>query len=507
MRNPIPGALDRVEGVLRKAGGALSRPAPMHAAVVALVLLAVGLRLPLVVTANDVPAGHNDANIYFNYAYTYYLNGDFYPDPTRGSGWNLLLYATLELFGVEAGEWVGKWETPVGEAAHAARLAYALSAMTSVGAIVGVYLLGRQLLPPLATLGAMLLVAFDPYLMFISTSAMSEPSFTAILLLSLACALKARQHPAWLLPAGLLMALAHMLRINGVVMFGMVMLYALVLLWDQERKWRAPWGWGFAAVGVFLLVSTPYLMWRADHLPGPFDYGTNQRFWADDLWTMDDAYWTNWSYAEGGPRETMGDYFAKHDLGDAADRLYRSVQWQFFDLFGFGKWPSQEKEGGVWTGTPPDGSALTPLVVALALVGFFVAGRRREMLFLPLALVMTFATFVWIYPLVRSVRYFSPLIPLFVLFAMAGWLHLSTLTRRPYLVGTLLFGTWVLLYGMRPLLVVPWGVRQVAGMEDVRLLVGLATLFWVLLALAPAVAPLARRLRRAAWRAKGEEPA
>ena len=510
MRSRVRSALDGMEGTLRRTGEKLQRPAAFHAAVVALVVLAVALRMPLVVVANDVPAGHNDANIYFNYVYTGYLKGDVYPDGHRGSGWNFLLFGTLWLFGVEGGDWVGKFETPEGEAAHAARLAYALSAMMSAGAVVAVYLLARQLLPPLATLGAMALVAFDPYLLFISTSAMSEPPYTVVLVLSLACALKARQHPAWLLGAGALMALAHMLRINGVVMFAMVLLFAFLLLrgapWFSRAWWRSTGAWMAAAFAVFLLVSTPYLMWRADRLPGPFDYGTNQRFWADDLWTPGDSYWANYDYENGGPRETMADYFAKHDLGDALDRLYRSIQWQVFDLFGFGKWPGHETEGGVWTGTPPDGSALTPLVVALSLVGLFVAHRRRETWFLPLALLFTFATFVWIYPLVRSVRYFSPLIPLFAVFAMLGWLHLATLVRRPHLVGSLLFGAWLFLYGARPLLAAPKGVLQVAAMPEVRVLVALLTLLWVLLALAPALTPAAARMRALVLRARTKEP-
>jgi 4-amino-4-deoxy-L-arabinose transferase-like glycosyltransferase len=504
-------ALDAVEGTLRSAGGRLARPGAMHAAVVVLVLVAVGLRMPLVVTANDVPAGHNDANIYFNYVYTGYLKGDVYPDGHRGSGWNLLLFGTLWLFGVEGGDWVDKFEEPDAATQHALRLAYALSAMMGACAVVAVWLLARQVLPPLATLGAMALVAFDPYLLSLSTSAMSEPPYTAVFVLSLACVLKARQHPAWLLGAGALMALAHMLRINGVVMLLMVLLFAFLLLRGAPRpgrasRWTSTGAWMAAAVAVFLLVSAPYLAWRADRLPGPFDYGTNQRFWADDLWTPGDAYWTHYTYEGGGPRETIGDYFAKHDLGDAVDRLYRSVQWQVFDLFGFGKWPGHEPEGGVWTGTPPDGSALTPLVVALSLVGLLVAARRRELWFLPLALAFTFATFAWIYPLVRSVRYFSPLIPLFAVVAMVGWLHLATLTRRPYTVGALLFGTWLLLYGARPLLAMPGGVLRVALMPDVRVLVSVVTLLWVALALAPAVGPAAARLRENALRWREKEP-
>ncbi|HEX2022251.1 MAG TPA: glycosyltransferase family 39 protein, partial [Candidatus Thermoplasmatota archaeon] len=265
--------LDAAERRLARAGAALARPAGMRAAVVALIVAALLLRLPLVFTANDVPAGHNDANIYFNQAHAEFLKGNFYPDAHRGTGWQLLLYVVLDAYGFAAGPWVGKYETLTGETAQAALVAYALSAMLTVGIVAATYLLARRVLPPLPTLGAVALVAVDPYLMFISTSAMSEPPYTALLVLALACVLKARDHPAWLVGTGVLMALAHVLRINGLVMFGATLLFAAILLARPGRGWRrrAPWGWFAASVAAFLLVSAPYLAWRADQLPGPFD--------------------------------------------------------------------------------------------------------------------------------------------------------------------------------------------------------------------------------------------
>lgn len=496
-------AADAGERALARFGRLVARRGVEQAAVLALILVAVLVRLPLVFEANDVPAGHNDANIYFNQVYVFYLNDHIYPDADRGSGWSLLLYLTLSAFDVETGAWVDKYATLDPEQAHAARLAYALSAAFSAGAVAAVYLLARQVLPPLATLASCALVALDPYLLFISTSAMSEPPYILVFCLGLATVLRARAHPAWLVATGVLFAGAFVLRVNGLVMFVMALAFAFILLWDRVG-WRRLALWTGASVAVFFLVLTPYQAWRADHVGEAFDYGTNQRFWADNLWDGGDAYWTARNGGLEPHKETMADWFAKHSLSDFVDRLYRSVQWQVFDLFGFGKWPRAEgADGGIWPGTPPDGSALTPLVSGLSLVAAFVAWRRRDLAFVPLALLFTFATFTWIYPLVRSVRYFSPLIPLFVIFAMVGLSHLASMTKRPRLVAAGILALFVVLYDARLLLQVPEGVARLLVEPDVRALTLTLTSVWIALALVPLAPDAFRWARRAVLRRTG----
>lgn len=487
-------AADAAERGLARLGVLLARRGFQQGAVAALVLAAMLVRLPLVFAANEVPDGHNDANIYFNQVYVFYLNDHVYPDADRGSGWSLLLYITLSAFDVAPGAWADKFATLDPQQAHAALLAYALSATFSAGAVAAVYLLARQVLPPLATMGACVLVAFDPYLLFLSTSAMSEPPYIVVFLLGLATVLKSREHPAWLVATGVLFAGAFVLRVNGLVMFIMALAFALVLL--HRVPWRRKLPWMAASVAVFLLVLTPYQAWRADHVGEAFDYGTNQRFWADDLWDMSDPYWTARNAGGEPHKETMRDWFARHTLAESVDRLYKSVQWQVFDLFGYGKWPrAEEHEGGHWPGTAPDGSALTPLVTGLSLVAAFVAWRRRDLSFVPLALVFTLATFTWIYPLVRSVRYFSPLIPLFIIFAMVGLMHLASHTARPRLVGASMLALFLVLYDARLLLQVPEGLARLGAEADVRALFLVTGAAWIALALAP-LAPDAFRWAR-----------
>lgn len=499
--------VDRWEAGLARAGAAFSQPAVWYAASATLVLLAFLVRLPLVARATDVCCGHPDSWVYFHQAYSNYLSGDVFPDGHRGSGWQLLLAGTLWLFGFEpGGSWTPYGTTMAGDAAQAALVAHALSACLSVGAVAATLLLAREVLPAPAALLAGALVALDPSLLRLSTSAISEPLYVPLFVLALVSVLRARRHPAWLLLTGALMALAHMLKVNGLVMFGMLGVFAwLVFAGDAKEAKGAKWvlgldgrtfAWGVATVAVFALVAAPYLVWRGGELEGPFDYGTNQRFWADDLWDLDDPWWTAHMAGAPIPRETMGDYAARHSWTDAIGRLWHSIEWQVFDLFGSGRWPAQELEGGQWVGSAPEESALTPLLAGLALVACFTVMKRREWWFLPLAVGFTFLTFLWIYPLVRSVRYFAPLIPLFAVAAVAGWMHLATLVKRPYLVGASVFGAYFVLYAAVPIVHIGEGLVLLAH-PRVATLVGVIGALWLLVALAPALPHLVRKLREA----------
>lgn len=503
--------LDAAEGRLRRAAASLSRPGPFALASVALLLLGILLRLPLAAGSQDVCCAHPDSWVYFHQGYAEYLDGNVYPDGHRGSGWQLLFAGTLALLGFEKGgdAWTPYMVEMTGDAARAATVAHTLSALASVGVVTATILLARQLLPPASALLSGALVAFDPMLLRIAPTAMSEPLYIPVFLLATLTTLLARRHPAWLVATGALMALAHMLRVNGLVMFGMLGVYALLLMRERpiaflrtmfrrgpDRRFTL---WGVAAVATFFLVASPYLVWRHNEGAGAFDYGTNQRFWADDLWDMDDAWWTAESAGERIPRETASDYFAKHDLADAAVRLWQSITWQVFDLVGSGRWPAGVTEGGAFVGSPREESALTPLLAGLSLVAAFTVLKRREWWFLPLALLFTFLTFLWIYPLVRSVRYWAPVVPFFVMAAVAGGTHLAaTYTRRPYLAAAALFGGYLVLYGLPILVKLPVAFELLATNADARVLTLAVGGSWLLLAVSPAAKHAYRARRHAA---------
>lgn len=478
---PPAGAWGRVEASLRRFGAWLSTPSGQAAAIALILLVGLAARLPQALDPSRYFARHPDEATYFSKAFAEYRTGaDARPLPHGGSGLPLLFDLLFGLLGLGPGNGVAQGQDPGtldGGQLAAVRAAAALMAILSTAIVAAVWLLARQLVRPVAALGTAALVALDPFLLSVSGSLMAEAPFTLLLVLALWCVLRARRNLAWLLGAGAAMAGASMLRANGVVMAAMVFAFAALLLRGEGRPRWTRWLAG-TAVALLVLLG-PYLAWRAAYLPGPFDYGTNSRFWADSPWNMQDAYWRT------GEKETIRDYFATHTLGQAWDRLYESLRLQFLDLFGGGT----PDRGG-------PGSALTPLATAGVLAAAPVLWRRREYAFAPLALAFTVATFTWIYPMVRSVRYFSPLIPLAAVLCAALVQSLGERTRWRGLLHAGLYTLFGAVYAVQPLQAIPRGLGYLFPGDAAS---ALAALGGLLLALACALAALRGRwrLRRA----------
>lgn len=440
---------------------------------VAVVVLGIAARLPALPAADDLETGHPDARTYFWKAVAVYGAGRYEPLPHGGSGWPLLLSVMLRAFGVdvtqpESGE-------DLVASPEAVLFAYALHAMLAAGLVVVTLLLARLFLRPLPAIAASAFVAVDPFLLGHTTDLMADGLYAILFLGALACAVHAKDHPAWLAGAGALMALAHMARINGLVMLLSVLAFSAWEARARGARLRAPAV--LALVGAFLLVCAPYLAWRAAHLPGAFDYGTNQRFFTDDPWNMSDDYWTHYSIREGGPREGPADYLATHTLGEGAERLLASIGLQIRDLL------LGEGERAV----------LALPLLALAAVG--IAPRESPTRLLIVVLAFTFATFVWIYPAVRSPRYYLALVPLAAILAARGLEAIPSKFPRfaiPFAVVT------------TGLLVVV-GLSRTSGLADaiqllqefprVRMLVLVLSTIWLALAVAPDLLREAHRSR------------
>src|SRR5205814_855052 len=155
-------------------------------------------------------------------------------------------------------------------------------------------------------------------------------------------------------------------------------------------------------------------------------------------WDFHDSYWQNYTYAKGGPRETMADYFRTHTLGQAAHRLYLSVQLQFIDLFG---------AGGTQLAHPA-GAVLHPILVGLLLPALLRLSGRREHWGFHLGLAVTLLTSLWVYPIVRSPRYFAPLIPAAVASGLAGLRDVAALPRRPCAAGAAVLGLFLAMFAV-----------------------------------------------------------
>ncbi|MHB8605813.1 MAG: hypothetical protein ACYDCK_11215 [Thermoplasmatota archaeon] len=373
----------------------------------AILVLAVLARAPLALESDAVHTGHPDANVYFNAAYAAYLKGHFLPLPHGGSGWPLALTIYYKVLGVAPGNFSDPKGGEPAAALDAEVLGYAFSGALSAGAVVCTFLLARELVPRREQLLAMGLVAFDPYLLSQTGSLLTEAGYIVLFTLATWLVLRARRPDASgklargsIAAAALLMVAASAFRANGMVMAVMLAVWLWILLReDRERAKRAV----VLYVVVFLVATAPYWAWRASSFGNPFDYGANSRLWADDIWNMSAPWW------HGAPKETFSDYWATHTLGQMATRAWESVAWQVWDFFLV---------------------ALTPFMALLSLGGAYRVRKRRAWSFAWLAAAFTFVTFLWMYPVVRTARYYTPLTPLLAPLAAFALSALAARTHR-----------------------------------------------------------------------------
>ncbi|MHB8634241.1 MAG: phospholipid carrier-dependent glycosyltransferase [Thermoplasmatota archaeon] len=371
------------------------------AALLAVLLVALVLRLPVYDDEGNYFKHFTDEATYFSTAYNGYLNGTDYPLPNSGSGLPLALEQVLVLAGVHAGAHVPSTRENAtyrldDRQLGAGRLAYAVILGSGLLLVLATYALARELLvdPAWALLPAAV-VAVSP---FAATSGMwflSDPPFAALVLLATWCVLRARRRIAWLYAAAVLAALSHVLRVNGLAVFAALGVLAYLLLRDPTRT-RSPAGWhvaGYAA--TFTAAVAPYLAFRASYLPGPFDSGVNDRFWADgSLFNFQDHYWQTYRPGQGGQKETMGDYFSHHNLLDALVRLWQSAWLPFRDSVSLSLLPQTTK--------------VLSLPETLAGAAAFSYGLSRRLIDRTLGLVVlllflaTWLPTLWMYPIVRN---------------------------------------------------------------------------------------------------------
>ncbi len=449
-------------------------------ALLGILLVGILLRLPHATDEDGYFKDYADEATYFTTGYAHYRGGPDFPLPHGGSGLPLALEFVLWVSGVPGGDPVPQPHADASyqltpDQVHAAHLAYAMTLGFNLLFILGVFalaagLLGRDnpwsLLPPA-------LVAVAPYQVTSNMRFLSEPLYAALVCFAIVFVLKAKKDLAYLYAAALCMAGAHLLRVTGLFLMAALALFAWFFLRNpyatrQKHHWHV-----LGSVAVFFLVCTPYLDWRAESLPGPFDYGVNGRYWTDNQWDFSDQYWQTYTPKTGGEKETMSDYFESHSVGHAAERLWHSLWWPLRDTFSLSP------------GSEPDKvfSGLETAAVAAAFGwglsrGSIPAGQRW------LSLTMFLSTnlpVVWVYPTAINPRFFLLLAPIaFVVvagqvqaiprprlrlavglalpLAVLGVYTLRVAMPGPAVAHWLTMGGWALFWGSWPVLA--WGILR-----------------------------------------------
>ena len=160
------------------------------------------------------------------------------------------------------------------------------SMLSTIAAVAGMYRLARRLLPPAWALAATALFAFNPNLLYLSTTAMTEPLFLAIVIWLVVVTMegadaidrgRVRAAARLLIGAGLLIVAAVYTRYDGWILGALVWCVLAWRLRARRELWR-PLLWPFVAMTV-LAVAAPvgWLAYNAhfygdalDFMRGPY---------------------------------------------------------------------------------------------------------------------------------------------------------------------------------------------------------------------------------------------
>ena len=315
-------------------------------------------------------------------AYVYLLKsleitkGNFVPMQTHAIGWSLFMSPFFYLFG----------STSIFQ-----NMVYARIISNFVGAlsIFPLAYIGRKLLDKKYLIFLLILFAFSSHLIISSTSALTEPLFTFLLLISVYFIIKARENQNYILVASLFGAFAYYVRPNGIFTL-LIILFSFFLLRKQIPKFS--YKYVIYIILIFFVVSTPFLYQRYVHFGSPFFYGENSKYFVD-------TYQQVWS--NNIPVPSLMDYLSTHTFTDYFNK---------FVIHGFFKIIFDYVHFGV----------ISPLLLFFFLYGILMYFNNKK--FLPLIVVF----FIWIvgftpaWDIFGTPRHLYPTIPFILIFSTAA---------------------------------------------------------------------------------------
>lgn len=230
-------------------------------------------------------------------AYVYLLKsleitkGNFVPIQTQAIGWSLFMAPFFYFFG----------STSIFQ-----NMIYAEIISNFVGAlsIFPLAYIGKKLLDKRSLIFLLILFAFSSQLIISSTSALTEPLFTFLLLMSVYFIIKARENQNYILMASLFGAFAYYVRPNGILIL-IVILLSFFLLRKANPKFS--YKHIIYIIMIFFIVSAPFLYQRYTYFGSPFFYGENSKYFVD-------TYQQVWS--DNVPVPSLMDYLSTHTFTD-----------------------------------------------------------------------------------------------------------------------------------------------------------------------------------------------
>lgn len=261
---------------MRSARGSLG---PVAALAGALALLALGF---VCAPLDDVL--REDALSFLDRAFV--LRAGDWTASNRSHGWPMLLAGVLELLGLDTRA----------EAMPVARL---LSIVLIAACAFPVASLARRVAGERAAVLAVLALVTSPTLVWLGGIAYSDPLFLLLATTSAAVAAASGGRMAPLLWATALASLSYWVRPNGLFMLAALLVYAAL----ARRRAGLPLRPLLWMPLVFVAISLPHLVLRAQAFGSPFSYGEVSNFLVDDYAEIWDP---------SSPRPSLLDYLSTH---------------------------------------------------------------------------------------------------------------------------------------------------------------------------------------------------
>ena len=283
-----------------------------------------------------------DALEYLNQAFA--LRAGDWTATAHPVGWPLLLAGVMELFGVHA-------------PADAMQLARLLSVLCVAACAFPVASLARRAAGERAAVLAVLALASSSTLIWLGGIAYADPLFVLLATWSAAWAAGSQGRMRPLLGATALASLAWWVKPSALFLLLALLAYA-VLVRRRAGLRLAPL---LGLPLLFVALSLPHLVLRAQTFGSPFSYGENSKYFVD-------SYAQVWDPAV--PVPSLGDYLASHTPAQWLDKfvVHGALRIGWYFLLEIGALWALLLAAGVWLWARRGLDLLLPILVPAALL-------------------------------------------------------------------------------------------------------------------------------------------
>jgi len=292
-------------------------------------------------------------------------------------------------------------------------LAQVLLAVVESLILIPIFLIAMRFFRWKGAILASLLFAFWPGLVYWTAQGYSEGLFVLLLLFSFYFLIMSDQKRYFLLIAAVFTGLAFYVRVNGIFFFPLILLFSFIYRKEIPR-WN--WKWLFYVVLAFLLVISPYFMLRFSSYQSPFHYSMSSRYLFSD---------SHQQLYDPDFHPTISSFLSTHSMKDILSRGWRGIK-----------------------GIIQDTHKANYFLMTLAFIGLLLFTRKKFLSF-HFVFLFWFLGLFWIYAVVRSARFLTPLVPFAIILAAGVVSHIFEKRRKAGVFMGIFLVFFIFLYGQK----------------------------------------------------------